>query len=94
MGFAEILPLALTVVLSIVGAWATINSRVYKVEKDIELLKLELKTRKELDDKRDKRDEKLDDTVTRIFDKLDELSNCFSEVKGKLQLKADKKFTN
>jgi len=92
MDWSELIPLALTVVLSIVGAWATINARVYKVEKDIELLRMELKNRKELDSKRDKRDEKLDSTIGKIFDKIDELSDGFQDLKGSLKLKADKKF--
>jgi len=92
MDWSGLIPLALTVVLSVVGAWSVINARVYKVEKDIELLRMELKNRKELDSKRDKRDEKLDSTIGKIFDKIDELSDGFQDLKGSLKLKADKKF--
>jgi|GEM_PF-2317694 len=80
---------AVTIILSVTGgisgAYVTINARVYELEKQIELVKL------------DQTNMKLEQTDTRAMVKevremFMQIDKQLTEITGQLNLKADKKF--
>ena len=75
----------LTVILSILGAWGTMNARMYEVEKRIEIIQLQIDNSQKATDQN-----QMDLKEIRIlFDRIDK---SITEINGKLQLKEDKKW--
>ena len=76
---------ALTVLLSVAGAWYAIDSRVYTVEKKIELLQMQIdNSNKALD----KQQQDMED-VKEMFNRIDK---NIVEIRGVLNTKADKSY--
>ena len=75
----------LTISMSIIGAYYTIDSRVYEVEKKIEIVQLQVDNTKELlaQNQNDVKD------IKALFIKIDK---AITEMNGNLQLKEDKKW--
>ena len=75
----------LTILLSVVGAWGTMNARMYEVEKRIEIVQLQIDNAQKATDQNN-----MDLKEIRIiFDRIDK---SITEINGKLQLKEDKKW--
>lgn len=75
----------LTVIISIAGAWYTIDARVYSVEKKIELLQLQIDNCNKVLDKQQEGMEVVKDLFNRIDKNI-------IEIRGILNTKADKKY--
>ncbi len=75
----------LTVIISIAGAWYTIDARVYSVEKKIELLQLQIDNCNKVLDKQQEDMEVVKD----LFNRID---RNIVEIRGILNTKADKKY--
>ena len=75
----------LTVIISIAGAWYTIDARVYSVEKKIELLQMQIDNCNKVLDKQQQDMEVVKDLFNRIDKNL-------VEIRGILNTKADKKY--
>lgn len=75
----------ITIAFSVVGAWATMNARMYEVEKRIEIVQLQIETEREAltQNQNDVKD------IKELFLKIDK---SITEINGKLQLKEDKKW--
>ena len=75
----------ITIAMSILGAYYTINSRVYELEKKIEIVQLQIDNNKEvlLQNQTDVKD------IKEMFVRIDK---SITEINGKLQLKEDKKW--
>ncbi len=75
----------ITIAFSVVGAWATMNARMYEVEKKIEIVQLQIDNSKEslTQNQNDVKD------IKELFLKIDK---SITEINGKLQLKEDKKW--
>jgi hypothetical protein len=76
---------ALTIVISIAGAWYTIDARVYSVEKKIELLQMQIDNCNKVLDKQQQDMEVVKDLFNRIDKNI-------VEIRGILNTKADKKY--
>jgi len=75
----------LTILLSVVGAWGTMNARMYEVEKRIEIVQLQIDNAQKATDQNN-----MDLKEIRIlFDRIDK---SITEINGKLNLKEDKKW--
>lgn len=82
----------LTIIIAVGGAWATVTSRVYEVEKQIELLKLEMSNNKEehiVHREALAKQERLTEEIHAMFIRIDKNLVTLS---GKINMKADKKF--
>ena len=75
----------LTVIISIAGAWYTIDARVYSVEKKIELLQMQIDNCNKALDKQQQDMEVIKDLFYRIDENI-------IEIRGILNTKADKKY--
>ena len=75
----------LTVIISIAGAWYTIDARVYSVEKKIELLQMQIDNCNKVLDKQQQDMEVVKDLFNRIDKNI-------VEIRGILNTKADKKY--
>ena len=75
----------LTVIISIAGAWYTIDARVYSVEKKIELLQMQIDNCNKVLDKQQEDMEVVKDLFNRIDKNI-------IEIRGILNTKADKKY--
>ena len=75
----------LTVLISIVGAWYAIDSRVYTVEKKIELLQMQIDNSNKALDKQQQDMEDVKDMFNRIDKNI-------VEIRGVLNTKADKNY--
>ena len=75
----------LTVIISIAGAWYTIDARVYSVEKKIELLQMQIDNCSKVLDKQQEDMEVVKDLFNRIDKNI-------IEIRGILDTKADKKY--
>ena len=75
----------LTVIISIAGAWYTIDARVYSVEKKIELLQMQIDNCDKALDKQQQDMEVIKDLFYRIDENI-------IEIRGILNTKADKKY--
>ena len=75
----------LTVIISVAGAWYTIDARVYSVEKKIELLQMQIDNCSKVLDKQQEDMEVVKD----LFNRID---NNIIEIRGILDTKADKKY--
>ena len=75
----------LTVIISIAGAWYTIDARVYSVEKKIELLQMQIDNCNKVLDKQQEDMEVVKDLFNRIDKNI-------IEIRGILDTKADKKY--
>ena len=75
----------LTVIISIAGAWYTIDARVYSVEKKIELLQMQIDNCNKVLDKQQQDMEVVKD----LFNRID---RNIIEIGGILNTKADKKY--
>ena len=75
----------LTVIISIAGAWYTIDARVYSVEKKIELLQMQIDNCNKVLDKQQEDMEVVKD----LFNRID---RNIIEIRGILNTKADKKY--
>ena len=75
----------LTVIISIAGAWYTIDARVYSVEKKIELLQLQIDNCNKVLDKQQEDMEVVKD----LFNRID---RNIIEIRGILNTKEDKKY--
>ena len=73
----------LTILISIVGAWYAIDSRVYSVEKKIELLQMQIDNSNKVLDKQQRDMEDVKDMFNRIDKNI-------VEIRGVLNTKADK----
>ena len=73
----------LTVLISIAGAWYAIDTRVYDVEKKIELLQLQINNSNKV---LDKQQQDMED-VKEMFNRIDK---NIVEIRGVLNTKADK----
>ena len=76
---------ALTIVISIAGAWYTIDARVYSVEKKIELLQMQIDNCNKVLDKQQEDMEVVKDLFNRIDKNI-------VEIRGILNTKADNKY--
>ena len=85
-----------TIGMSIVGAYfasnAAMNSRVYEIEKQIDLLKLEMANNKEEHLLQKDRSDKQDRIIEEIHSMFNRIDKSLISMSGKLNLKADKKF--
>ena len=75
----------LTVIISVAGAWYTIDARVYSVEKKIELLQMQIDNCNKVLDKQQEDMEVVKD----LFNRID---RNIVEIRGILNTKADKKY--
>ena len=75
----------LTVIISVAGAWYTIDARVYSVEKKIELLQMQIDNCNKVLDKQQQDMEVVKD----LFNRID---RNIIEIRGILNTKADKKY--
>ena len=75
----------LTVIISVAGAWYTIDARVYSVEKKIELLQMQIDNCNKVLDKQQEDMEVVKD----LFNRID---RNIIEIRGILNTKADKKY--
>lgn len=75
----------LTIVISIAGAWYTIDARVYSVEKKIELLQMQIDNCNKVLDRQQQDMEVVKDLFNRIDKNI-------IEIRGILNTKADKKY--
>ena len=75
----------LTVIISIAGAWYTIDARVYSVEKKIELLQMQIDNCNKVLDKQQEDMEVVKDLFNRIDKNI-------VEIRGIINTKADKKY--
>lgn len=75
----------ITVIISIAGAWYTIDARVYSVEKKIELLQMQIDNCNKVLDKQQEDMELVKD----LFNRID---RNIIEIRGILNTKADKKY--
>ena len=75
----------LTVLISIAGAWYAIDSRVYSVEKKIELLQMQIDNSNKALDKQQQDMEDVKDMFNRIDKNI-------VEIRGVLNTKADKNY--
>ena len=75
----------LTVIISIAGAWYTIDARVYSVEKKIELLQMQIDNCNKVLDKQQEDMEAVKD----LFNRID---RNIIEIRGILNTKADRKY--
>lgn len=75
----------LTITLSVFGAWGAMSSRVYAVEKEIELLKLEMKSTEEF------RKQQASD-INEIKLMFYNIEKTMVEMNGRMALKEDKKW--
>jgi len=82
----------LTIIISLVGAWATVTSRVYEVEKQIELLKMEMANNKEEHKAQKEQSEKQERIIEEIHTMFNRIDKSLISLSGKLNMKADKKF--
>ena len=81
----NILGWVLTVIISVAGAWYTIDARVYSVEKKIELLQMQIDNCNKVLDKQQGDMEVVKD----LFNRID---RNIIEIRGILNTKADKKY--
>ena len=89
LDFGTILACTITVCGSIGGSWVAMNNRLYTVEKNIELLKLDLENYKKSNDKRSDDLEKSLEIITGMFK---EVMDSIRDINFKLKLKQDRKF--
>jgi hypothetical protein len=82
---ANIIGYALTLLLSISGAAVAVNARVYELEKQLEIVKLDLENTKVKLNAQENTIDKLYEVTVRIDKNIIELT-------GELKLKADKQF--
>lgn len=82
---ANILGWAVTLILSIGGAWTAMNARLYEVEAKIRLL--EAQTARDI-----KRNDVMYDDIKRHIEDSVKVSESLIRIEGALKLKADKKF--
>lgn len=82
---ANILGWAITLILSVGGAWAAMNARLYEVEAKIRLL--EAQTARDL-----KRNDTMYDDIKRHIEESNKVTESLIRIEGALKLKADKKF--
>ena len=75
----------LTIILSITGAWYTIDARVYTVEKKIELVQMQVDN---MNKSLDKQEQDMND-VKEMFYRIDK---NIVEIRGILNTKADKAY--
>ena len=75
----------LTVIISIAGAWYTIDARVYSVEKKIELLQMQIDNCNKVLDKQQEDMEVVKDLFNRIDKNI-------VEIRGIINTKADKTY--
>ena len=75
----------LTVIISVAGAWHTVDARVYSVEKKIELLQMQIDNCNKVLDKQQQDMEVVKD----LFNRID---RNIIEIRGILNTKADKKY--
>ena len=76
---------SLTITLSLFGGWMSTDARVYETEKQVELVKQEQQSEKEFSDRQLESNKEMMFIINRI-------DKGVVEIKGKLDLKADKKF--
>lgn len=79
----------ITIVSSVGGSWVAMNRRLYSVEKNIELIKLDIDNYKK---NNDRRTEDLEDSVEKITSMFEKTMISISDINGKLKFKQDKKF--
>jgi len=84
-GIQNILGWIFTIVLSIMGAWYTIDTRVYAVEKKIELVQMQV-------DNINKSIDKQEADMKEVKDMFYRIDKNIVEIRGILNTKADKNY--
>jgi len=84
-GIQNILGWIFTIVLSIMGAWYTIDTRVYAVEKKIELVQMQV-------DNINKSIDKQEADMKEVKDMFNRIDKNIVEIRGILNTKADKNY--
>ena len=82
---ANILGWAITLILSVGGAWAAMNARLYEVEAKIRLI--EAQTARDT-----KRNDVMNEDIKRHIEESTKVTESLIRIEGVLKLKADKKF--
>ena len=82
---ANILGWAITLILSVGGAWAAMNARLYEVEAKIRLL--EAQTTRDI-----KRNDAMYEDMKKHIEDGNKVTESLIRIEGALKLKADKKF--
>jgi uncharacterized FlaG/YvyC family protein len=82
----------LTIIISLVGAWVAVTARVYELEKQIELLKMEMANNKEEHKAQKEQSDKQACIIEEIHSMFNRIDKSLISMSGKLNLKADKKF--
>lgn len=82
---ANILGWAITLILSVGGAWAAMNARLYEVEAKIRLI--EAQTARDT-----KRNDVMHEDIKRHIEESTKVTESLIRIEGVLKLKADKKF--
>lgn len=77
----------LTVAISLGGAWAAVDARVYNVEGRVNVLKVEISNQQSIQDKQEK-------SLNEIKDMFMEIKDNITEINGNLKLKADRKYVD
>ena len=77
----------LTIAISLGGAWMAVNARVYEVEKQIDLLKLQMSTEQVSQARQDK-------SLDEIHSMFQDIKNSMTDMNGKMNMKADRKYIN
>ena len=77
----------ITIFFSVLGAWATINTRIYDLEKKEALVEQRITLLENQNDCQDK-------MIAKMYDLFVNIDNNITDIRGKLALKADKKYIN
>ena len=89
--FGTIAACIITVFGSIGGSWVAMNNRLYTVEKNIELIKLDIENYKKGNDKRA---DDMEDNIEKISSMFEKVMQSISEINNKLKFKQDRKFAD
>jgi len=91
LDYGTIVACVVTITLSIVGAWAAMKNRIFTIEKNIELLKLDFDNYRK---NNDKRTEDTESKMERILVMFEKITSSISEINYKLKSKQDRKFAD
>ena len=80
-----------TILGAIGGSWVAMNSRLYTIEKNIELLKLDVENYKRGNDRRA---DDMEGSIEKISSMFERVMQSISEINNKLKFKQDRKFAD
>lgn len=80
-----------TILGSIGGSWVAMNNRLYTVEKNIELIKLDIENYKKGNDRRA---DDMEGNIEKISSMFERVMQSVSEINNKLKFKQDRKFAD